>query len=563
MDNFITKHINEVSVNEILALDIYMNDHLVIAKDTILTDRMLAQLRRRRIREIPIKDMQMEQEDVILDEAISFIPPKEVSRQIDEQYKKVFWDAFEHVRSEQRYGHIAHNKDEFDFIMNLFIKMHNENNFIDKLYRLKEVDHYSFIHSFDVFVLGALFAKSRGVTDLESVALGYLFHDIGKLYVPSKLLKSERKLSHDEFKTMKTHATAGYNILNSLGQQHIAEFAKSHHERMDGSGYPEQLTGEDMSIPLKILHLVDVYSALTLSRPYKKAIHASEALEILYRERHKFDPELLSEFVEFINIYPLNSTVLLSDNSFAVIEQVNGGVPMLPKVKRLHSAKGFDLPNDFKLTIFKMINYQTKTFKEIFKGFTHNLIVGNEQQMMKDYTKLTDGMQLEEIYFQVFVPLYRIFDLLYEENKIDHALYHKCNATLMQLLQDIEDHLIKDTHYRSTTLFVLQEAPQQSLELKIVMGLLHIERIFPVVVDQKLTAKKIRELVKNRTVESVCIVQTTNTGRSDDAYFFPSMKIRNLEQKDITALMESVADTSKHSVNIYEQLFSMAADGVL
>lgn len=562
MGNTVTKHINEVLENEILALDIYMDGRLVLAKNTILTDGILEKLKKRRVRELTIKNLGEERGDKKEKEVIAVHSMGHRSQHIDEHYKKVFCDAFEQVVSEQRYGKKIDNIDDLDFIMDLFVKIHNENHFIDKLYQLKEMDHYSFIHSFDVFVLGTLFAKTKGIPNLETAALGYLFHDIGKLYIPSKLLKSKRKLSYDEFKTMQNHTIAGYDLLNSLGQYHIAHFAKSHHERMDGSGYPEKLMGEGMSLSLNILHLVDVYSALTLKRPYKEALHASEALEILLREGYKFDPDLLSEFIEFINIYPLNSTVLLSDNSLAVIEQVNEAIPMLPKVKRVNSAISFDLPYDFKLTISKMLNYQTTTFREIFKGFMNKLLIGDERQVRDDYTKLIDGMRLEEIYIQVYMPTYRILNILHEDKKIDHTLFRKRIELLIKLLQDIEDNFLKENHYRTTTLIVLKGIPRQSVYLKIIIGLLHIERVLPIIVKEQISFNKVQELVRSCNVEKVCFIGPMIPQSSNSIDFLPATESINVSEKDIVDLMESISNGSKSSINIYEQLFSLNADSV-
>lgn len=556
-ENKVKKHINEVMANEILASDIIINGRLVIAKNTILTEGMLVKLKKWEIRELAIIDSLDEQEyKKEEEEQIVARSLEDMSQHIDERYRTVFRDTFELIFSEQRYGKKIDNIDDLDFIIDLFIKVHNENHFIDKLYQLKEIDQYSFIHSFDVFVLGTLFAKAKGISDLESAALGYLFHDIGKLYIPIKLLKSKRKLSYDEFKTMQNHTVAGYELLNSLGQHHIAHYAKSHHERMDGSGYPERSTQENMTEALKILHLVDVYSALTLKRPYKEALHASEALEILLRESSKFDSELLSEFIEFINIYPLNSTVLLSDNSLAIIEQVNEAVPMLPKVKRINSARGFDLPYDFKLTISKMLHYQTTTFREIFKGFMNKLLVGEERQVMDDYIKLIDGLRLEEIYIQVIMPTYRILDILQKGKKINYALFRKRVALLIKLLQDIEDNFIKENHYHTTTLFILKGMPEQSVYLKVIIGLLHIERVLPIVVKQQMTYESIQELVRSCKVEKVCFIRAETPQSLNIIDFLPETESIHLTEEDLVNIVESISNGSKSSVNIYGQLYS-------
>lgn len=557
----LAKHINELLVNDILALDIYSGNRLVIAKDTVLNERMIQLLKKHGIKEIFIKELGKEDNVVTVEKdntvQLSQVQPSTIlSWHIDEHYRSLFFEVFDQVGSEQRYGEVACCLEGFEYIMKLFIKLHNEYHFIDKLYKLKEVDHYSYIHSFDVFVLGTLFAKTQGVSDLDMIALGYLFHDIGKLYIPSALLKSERKLSYEEFKEMQTHTTIGCSILNSLGQQHLSHFAKSHHERMDGSGYPEKLKGEMISLPLSILQVVDVYSALTLKRPYKDAIHASEALEILYRESHKYDKNLLGRFVEFIGIYPLNSTVLLSDNTFAVVEQVNEVVPMLPKVKRIDDSDSFDLPNDFKLTISKMLNYKTRTCQDIFKAFANNLIIGNVERMKVEYMKLIDGMKLEEIYIQVFIPICQILDVLYREKKINEALYQKRNEMLIELLQDIENQLIKEMNYRATTMFVLDEDVRLSGYLKIMIGLLHTERILTIIAEDQISIERVHRLVQNHNVESICFIQSTIVQTVDRIHSLQTTKVGQFLQKDIEKLMKSIASTGKQPIKVYDHLFS-------
>ena len=97
-------------------------------------------------------------------------------------------------------------------------------------------------------------------------------------------------------------------ILHSFGQDQIAHFARSHHERMDGSGYPDRLSKRELSKELRILQIVDVYSALTLKRPYKDEVPAHEAIQILLRDGKKYDNELLLSLIDALAIYPSHST---------------------------------------------------------------------------------------------------------------------------------------------------------------------------------------------------------------------------------------------------------------
>nr|WP_283248116.1 HD domain-containing phosphohydrolase [Bacillus sp. FJAT-50079] len=176
--------------------------------------------------------------------------------------------------------------------------MHTKNNFINIIYALKYWSLDVFVHSFDTFILGTMLAKKHEIPNIESVALGYLFHDIGKLKVYRELLDKKTKLTYIEFEMIKQHTIEGETILQSFNQGHIAHFARSHHERINGSGYPDRLTKEELSTDLRILHIVDVYSALTLKRPYRDAISSREALQIMLRDQHLYDRDLLFSFIE-------------------------------------------------------------------------------------------------------------------------------------------------------------------------------------------------------------------------------------------------------------------------
>ena len=223
--------------------------------------------------------------------------------------RDTFFNSLSFVGHEHRYGKMLNHDKDVQLLIQLFTDIHMNDHFIDTLYALKTWDHFAFVHSFDVFVLGTLIAKRLGLHQLESIALGFLFHDIGKMEISQDILAKEGKLTFNEFERIKRHTIEGEAILNSLGQSQIAHFARSHHERMDGSGYPDKLSKKELSKELRILQIIDVYSALTLQRPYKDEIPAQEALQILARDVNKYDKSILLELIEALAIYPSHSTV--------------------------------------------------------------------------------------------------------------------------------------------------------------------------------------------------------------------------------------------------------------
>lgn len=126
------------------------------------------------------------------------------------------------------------------------------------------------------------------------------FHDIGKVGIPDSILLAPRKLSVEEFETMKTHAYLGYQILKDRHTLEMAaEIAFSHHEKFNGTGYPRGLAGEAIPLSGRISALADVYDALRTRRPYKQPWTHERAAELIRSERGQhFDPNVVDAFIK-------------------------------------------------------------------------------------------------------------------------------------------------------------------------------------------------------------------------------------------------------------------------
>ena len=162
---------------------------------------------------------------------------------------------------------------------------------------------------------GSLLALYRG---------GYL-HDIGKVGIPDSILFKPGKLTAEEWVVMRTHTTRGEEICRHLNTlRPVLSIIRSHHERWDGSGYPDGLSGEQIPLLARVLQVADIYDALTSPRPYKPAFSESQALMVLQEETDRGwrDPEIVALF------YQLHREVLsqgaLVDRSLAAIEGAVG-----------------------------------------------------------------------------------------------------------------------------------------------------------------------------------------------------------------------------------------------
>jgi len=133
---------------------------------------------------------------------------------------------------------------------------------------------------------------------LESLVYGSLLHDIGKISIPDSILMKNGPLTQEEYAHMKKHTIIGWKLIQPLRlMAEVAKIIRHHHERFDGTGYPDALAGEEIPLAARILGLVDVFDALTTVRPYKSAFDLEYSLEIIRNEggRH-FDPTVVEAF---------------------------------------------------------------------------------------------------------------------------------------------------------------------------------------------------------------------------------------------------------------------------
>ncbi len=135
--------------------------------------------------------------------------------------------------------------------------------------------------------------------DLNELQMAGLYHDIGKITIPDRILDKPGKLTEDEWEIMRKHTVSGYQILRAADRySNIAEYAMSHHERIDGKGYPNGITGDKIPLFSRIIAVADAYEAMTADRPYRKALKKQEAVEELKRHAGtQFDADIVDVFL--------------------------------------------------------------------------------------------------------------------------------------------------------------------------------------------------------------------------------------------------------------------------
>ncbi|MDN4053712.1 HD-GYP domain-containing protein [Massilia sp. YIM B02763] len=209
---------------------------------------------------------------------------------------------------------------------------------------IKNKDDYTFLHSVSVCTLLVAFCRSRGM-DADTVyqaGIGGLLHDTGKALIPDHILNKPGRLTDEEFAIVRRHPKDGYDILCRTGG--IGDIALDitlhHHERRDGSGYPDRQGESEISELAQMAAIVDVYDAITADRCYHKGMPPAEALRKLYEwSKFHFNPELTQAFMRCVGIYPVGTLVLLESGRLAVVVEPHETSLLTPKVNVFYSTK--------------------------------------------------------------------------------------------------------------------------------------------------------------------------------------------------------------------------------
>lgn len=219
-------------------------------------------------------------------------------------------------------------------------------------------DEYLLEHSVAVAVLMTIFSFHMKIDKaiVKELSIGAFLHDVGKIKIPPAILDKPGKLTELEFTIMKSHAKHSIDIIKNTPEVSALslEVAAQHHEKLNGSGYPNGLSSEEITMYGRMISICDIYDALTANRCYKEGYSQVKAFSILraLSESNQLDATLVDAFIKCIGVYPVGAVVQLGSNRLALVSGRNNDDPIRPKVKPFYSLqpKKFETTEDIDLS---------------------------------------------------------------------------------------------------------------------------------------------------------------------------------------------------------------------
>ncbi len=256
------------------------------------------------------------------------------ARKIQARAKRVVLDMF----AEARMGKALPMGDMAELVDEINESVARNGSALLSLVRLKSKNDYTYLHSVAVCALMIALARQLDLPEhlVSELGIAGLLHDVGKIAIDNSVLNKPGRLTDAEFDLMKTHPLRGWEMLRTSGitDEITLDVCRHHHERMDGAGYPDRLSGDALSLYARMGAVCDVYDAVTSIRCYKQAWEPAEALRKMASwQKGHFDEKIFQAFVKTVGIYPTGTLVKLRSNRLAIVTDQSDSSLLLPVVK--------------------------------------------------------------------------------------------------------------------------------------------------------------------------------------------------------------------------------------
>ncbi len=225
------------------------------------------------------------------------------------------------------------------------------------LSNLRSIDDYTFSHCVNVSIYAMIIGIGLNMKteSLHALGAGAIMHDVGKMLVQQDILQKPGGLTSNEFDEIKRHTLLGYELLKKVKNfgEVAAKIALYHHERMDGSGYPLQVKGEEIPLYARIVAVSDVFDALTTNRVYRSKEPPHRALDFITTEAGKhFDADVVDVFVKQMAFYSIGTAVVLSSGEKGLVSRNNPQFPHMPVIRIVTDVNGYRIPQHLECNLF-------------------------------------------------------------------------------------------------------------------------------------------------------------------------------------------------------------------
>ncbi|CAI6021462.1 hypothetical protein PAECIP112173_00267 [Paenibacillus sp. JJ-100] len=341
-------HINLLQPGMKLGKRIFSEEGLVLlSEDVELTSRLITRLKDLGIGYVYIQDAATE--DIVVPDMLQ----EETKRRALVEIKK----QFQHMSGFKSKNQITHFGKALCGVMNSILEdIGSQQEAMIMLMDMNSSDFDLYNHSLNVCVYTLVLGVASGYTrqQLMEIGLGALLHDIGKTQISTEILHKPSRLSDEEYKIIQQHTTYGHRILKDEPGIPLlsAHCALQHHERIDGSGYPFGLKGNEIHEYAKWIALADSYDAMTTNRVYRQALLPHQAVEVLYTGSGTlYEQWMLEKFRDCVAIYPVGLSVTLSTGEVGVVAGIQPRVPQRPQIRVLKDAKGQPLSVPYEINL--------------------------------------------------------------------------------------------------------------------------------------------------------------------------------------------------------------------
>lgn len=319
---------DQAEAGMMVAADIYNSgNQLIIPKGTVLDDRMITRLRFYNIYGLLIYKGYGQVAEAKEESYIDMLRSTPEFKKFNRTYVDTVVDV------EDSFNKVLSGTDEFNVeellaeTDRILKEGRNGAHIMEMLHGIRNYDDMTYVHSLNVSLICNIFAKWLKLSeeDTKVLTLGGLLHDIGKMLVPREIITKDGRLTEEEFNIIKTHTIKGYQALKDQPVDVRVKYAAlMHHERSDGSGYPNGFVAEQIDDFAKIIAIADVYDAMTSNRRYRNAICPFDVVENFERDGFlKFEPGYLMTFMERIVESYLHNIVRLSDGREGEVILIN------------------------------------------------------------------------------------------------------------------------------------------------------------------------------------------------------------------------------------------------